>query len=168
MQKDKCACPYCQQDITELVQQLVLMRIKEIRAEKARVGISPEQKAKSIEERVDRIKKWNIENPEKVKANALKASRSRTAETFARQRQTVKETVIKKNLKFAELLFSAREQGRQITPELESQLLREAGEIIKEENKQAKKNAREQAKLAKKIAREQAKLAKKAEKQQAE
>lgn len=153
METNKCTCPHCQQDITELVEGLVKLRLKQINAEKARRSISPEQRAKSLAESIKRIKKWGEENPEKVRASALNASKSRTAESFARQRETVKETIMKKNIKFAELLFTAREQGQQITPELETQLLQKAAQIVKEENKQAKKLAK---KAAKKAAKQQA------------
>lgn len=146
MEENKHCCPHCQQDITELVQSLVKLRIKQINAEKARKSISPEQRQKIKESSLERIRRWNKENPEKVKENALKASRSRTAETFARQRETVKETLLKKNIKFAELLFEAKMSGQQLTDELKSQLLVKAAQIIKEENKKAKKQAKKAAK----------------------
>ena len=146
MEKNKCCCPHCQQDITELVQSLVKLRIKQINAEKARKSISPEQRQKINQTSIERIRQWNKENPEKVKENALKASRSRTAETFARQRETVKETLLKKNIKFAELLFEAKMSGQQLTDKLKSQLLAKAAQIIKEENKKAKKQAKKAAK----------------------
>lgn len=146
MEKNKCCCPHCQQDITELVQSLVKLRIKQINAEKARKSISPEQRQKINQTSIERIRQWNKENPEKVKENALKASRSRTAETFARQRETVKETLLKKNIKFAELLFEAKMSGQQLTDELKSQLLVKAAQIIKDENKKAKKQAKKAAK----------------------
>ena len=76
MEENKCCCPHCQQDITELVQSLVKLRLKQINAEKARKSISPEQRQKITETSLERIRRWNKENPEKVKANALKASRS--------------------------------------------------------------------------------------------
>ena len=146
MEENKCCCPHCQQDITELVQSLVKLRLKQINAEKARKSISPEQRQKITETSLERIRRWNKENPEKVKANALKASRSRTAETFARQRETVKETLLKKNIKFAELLFEAKMSGQALTNELKSQLLLKAAQIVKEENKKAKKQAKKAAK----------------------
>ena len=146
MEKNKCCCPHCQQDITELVQSLVKLRIKQINAEKARKSISPEQRQKINQTSIERIRQWNKENPEKVKENALKASRSRTAETFARQRETVKETLLKKNIKFAELLFEAKMSGQQLTDKLKSQLLVKAAQIIKDENKKAKKQAKKAAK----------------------
>ena len=146
MEKNKCCCPHCQQDITELVQSLVKLRIKQINAEKARKSISPEQRQKINQTSIERIRQWNKENPEKVKENALKASRSRTAETFARQRETVKETLLKKNIKFAELLFEAKMSGQELTDQLKSQLLVKAAQIIKDENKKAKKQAKKAAK----------------------
>lgn len=142
MEENKCTCPHCQQDITEFVQQLIDLRIKQIKAANARKGISPEQRAKIRKESLERILKWGRENPEKVKANALKASKARTAESFARQRKAVKETLIKKNMKFAELLFEAKNSGVTITPEVEIELLQKATKIVKEENKAAKKAAK--------------------------
>lgn len=142
MEENKCTCPHCQQDISEFVQQLIDLRIKQIKAANARKGISPEQRAKIRKESLERILKWGRENPEKVKANALKASKARTAESFARQRKAVKETLIKKNMKFAELLFEAKNSGVTITPEVEIELLQKATKIVKEENKAAKKAAK--------------------------
>lgn len=146
MEENKCTCPHCQQDISEFVQQLIDLRIKQIKAANARKGISPEQRAKIRKESLERILKWGRENPEKVKANALKASKARTAESFARQRKAVKETLIKKNMKFAELLFEAKNSGVTITPEVEIELLQKATKIVKEENKEAKKAAKKAAK----------------------
>lgn len=142
MEENKCTCPHCQQDITEFVQKLIDLRIKQIKAANARKGISPEQRAKIRKESLERILKWGRENPEKVKANALKASKARTAESFARQRKAVKETLIKKNMKFAELLFEAKNSGVTITPEVEVELLQKATRLVKEENKAAKKAAK--------------------------
>jgi hypothetical protein len=142
MEENKCTCPHCQQDISEFVQQLIDLRIKQIKAANARKGISPEQRAKIRKESLERILKWGRENPEKVKANALKASKARTAESFARQRKAVKETIIKKNMKFAELLFEAKNSGVTITPEIEVDLLQKATRLVKEENKAAKKAAK--------------------------
>lgn len=145
METNKCTCPYCQQDISELVQSLVNLRIKQINAEKARKSISPEQKAKNREERIKRMKDWRKANPEKVKEHALKASQARTAESFAKQKATVRETLLKKNIKFAELLFEAKMSGQELTNELKNQLLQKATQLVKEENKQAKRQPKKAA-----------------------
>lgn len=146
MEENKCTCPFCQQDITEIVQKLVKLRIKQTNAEKARKSISPEQREKNRKASLERMQKWGRENPEKVKANAIKASHARTAESFSKQRKAVKETLIKKNMKFAELLFEAKNSGVTITPEVEIELLQKATKLVKEENKAAKKEAKKAVK----------------------
>ena len=92
-----------------------------------------------------RLRKWRQEHPGESRAKALVASRSRTADSFARQAKTVRETVQKKSVKFAELLFEAKASGRTITPELEAELMERARKIIREENR-AERIARKKAK----------------------
>ena len=145
METNKCTCPHCQQDISELVQTLVNLRIKQINAEKARRNISQEQKAKNRSVRIQRMQDWRNANPEKVKEYARKASQARTAESFARQKETVKETLLKKNIKFAELLFEAKMSGQELTEALKNQLLQKATQLVKEENKQAKRQPKKAA-----------------------
>ena len=157
MEENKCFCPHCQQDITALVRELIA---KQIEQKKTYQHVSPERRAQALAEGGERLKMWRQEKPEEVKKQALKASKARTAESFARQKETVKETLIKKQIKFAELLFEAKEQGKEITHELETALLQKATQIIKEENIQAKKLAREKAKQEKKLEREKANQAK--------
>ena len=91
------------------------------------------------------LSKWRKENPEKARQMGIAALRCRTAESFARQANTLRETAKKKSVKFAELLSMAKEAGREITPELEAELMELARKIITEENRAARA-ARKKAK----------------------
>lgn len=142
MNSEKCQCPFCQADISEFVREMIKQYNQQQSAAKARAAITPEIREKMTRQSCERLQQWKKDNPERARASALNASHARTAESFARQRETVKETARKKSIKFAELLFEARTAGREITPEVETELMAQAAKIVKEENKQAKKNAK--------------------------
>ena len=132
-------CPCCGKNISDFVAEEIKRHTQQRVAQKMREGITPERRAEMNAASRERIKKWRAENPDKSREYALNASRSRTAETFARQRETIKDTARRKTLKFAELLFEEQKKGVVITPEVENSLMQKAREIIKEENKSRKK-----------------------------
>ena len=99
----------------------------------------PEKRKRLTAESAERLKKWRVENPEKVKASANKAQACRTADTFARQSETIKETLQRKSVKFAELVMEAKENGVEITPQLHADLLKEAARLVKKERAAEKK-----------------------------
>lgn len=137
--KSEYICPCCGENITEFVRKEIKLYNKRRVAESMRAKITPEKRAEMNLASGKRLAKWNKDNPEKSRANALKASRSRTAETFARQKEAVKDTARRKTLKFAELLFEEQKKGTVITADIENILMQKAKEIIREENKKRKK-----------------------------
>lgn len=140
--KEKYLCPCCGEDISEFVHQEITQYNKRRVAEKMRQSITPERRAEMNEASRKRLKEWAENNPEQMRANAAKASKSRTAESFARQRESIKSTSRRKVLKFAELLFEEQKKGTVITPDVENALMQKAKEIVKEENKSRKKRAK--------------------------
>ena len=124
-------CPCCNQDITEAVKKMQ----SQARAAHARSKITPEQRAKNNAKGAAELKKWRENNPEEARKSAERASKARTAESFARQSISIKETIRQKTLKFAELLWDAREKGIEITAEVEAELMQKAKELVKSEKK---------------------------------
>lgn len=137
----KYLCPCCGEDIGDFVKECIKTYNKQRVAANMRKKITPERRAEMNAASCERIKKWRKNNPEKTREFALKASRSRTAESFARQKEAIKDTARRKTLKFAELLFTEQQKGTVITAEIENQLMLRAKEIIKQENKENKKKA---------------------------
>ena len=144
MEKEKILCPCCKEEITGFVHDQIVLynRRKQIYAAKKK--ITKEQRAEMNKASLERLRKWRFEHPVESRKKALAASRARTADSFARQAQTVRETAQKKSVKFAELLYEARESGKTITPELESELMERARKIVREENR-AERIARRKA-----------------------
>lgn len=140
MEKEVYTCPCCGGDISEFVRQSIMLHVRRQQAAVARSGISSEKRAAMIKDSQARLKKWREENPEKVREKAAAASHARTPESFARQAQTVRETAQRKTMKFAELLFAAKESGREITPDVERELMEKARQIIKDENRRNRVN----------------------------
>jgi hypothetical protein len=133
MSEEKCSCPYCGMDIEEFIKQEIRRRASRKNAEKARAAISRNPQAR--ERQVAGIKKWRKENAEEMRKSNIHASRSRTAETFKRQSETIRETNRRKALVFAELLMAAKSEGKEITPALESELQEQARQIVKDQRK---------------------------------
>lgn len=135
MKTEKYICPCCGEDITEYVGESVVKYIRRRNTEKALAAQrrTPEMRAAMDRRSAARLKKWREENPELASQLAAKAGNCRTAETFARQSETIKATIRRKSLKFAELVYEAKMSGREITPEVESELLVRAREIVKAE-----------------------------------
>ena len=145
MEKEKCFCPHCHAEITDFMHDAIVRynRRKQLEAAKKK-GITKEQRKAMNRASADRLRKWLHEHPEEVRKKAAAASHSRTADSFARQGQTIRETLHRKSLKFAELLYEARIAGKEITPELETSLMEKARKIIREENR-AERIARRKA-----------------------
>lgn len=134
-------CPCCGEDITELVRESVAQYIRRHKADtmNQKLQSDPEKRKRLTAESASRLKKWREENPEKIKASAHKAQSCRTAETFARQSETIKETLRRKSVKFAELLMEAKENGMDVTPELHGELMKKAARLVKQERAAEKK-----------------------------
>lgn len=135
MKTEKYICPCCGGDISGFVHESVVKYIRRRNTEKALAAQrrTPEMREAMNRSSAARLKKWREENPELASALAAKAKDCRTAETFARQSETIKETIRRKTLKFAELVFEAKTAGREITPELETELMIRARDIVKAE-----------------------------------
>jgi hypothetical protein len=117
-------------------------------AEKARKAQekNPALLAKKEKMGAENLAKWREENKKAVKTNAKKASKARTAETFARQSETIKNTIRRKSIRFAELMLKAKNSGKEITPQLETELMDKARLMVKEELKQERKAAKKASK----------------------
>lgn len=133
MSEDKCSCPYCGMDIEEFIKQEIIKRTRQKNAEKARSAISRSPQAR--ERQAAGLEKWRKENAEEMRKSNIHASRCRTAETFKRQSETIRETNRRKALVFAELLMEAKSQGKEITPEFESELQEKVKQIVKDQRK---------------------------------
>lgn len=144
MEKEKILCPHCNAEITRFVREQIALHNRRKQLSSAKKKITKEQREKMNKASQDRLRKWRMEHPEEARKKAAAASHARTAESFARQAQTVRETVHKKSVKFAELLYEAKVSGKEITPELESELMERARNIIREENR-AERIARKKA-----------------------
>ncbi len=149
MKYEKCNCPYCNSDITDFVHEQVVLYNRRKQVALAKQKITPERREEMTRASQERLRRWRLEHPEEVKAKAMAASRARTAESFARQAQTVRDTAQKKSVKFAELLFAARESGIEMTSELERELMKKASEIVKAENRAARIALKKAEKAAK-------------------
>ena len=148
MEKDKCFCPCCHAEITGFVHDQIVLYNRRKQVAAAKGGITRERRDEMNRASLERLRKWRLEHPGESREKALAASRARTAESFARQARTVRETAQKKSVKFAELLYEAKAAGREITPELEAELMGRAREIVKAENR-AERIARKKASVTK-------------------
>jgi len=150
MKTEKYICPCCGGDISGFVRESVIRYIRRRNTEKALAAQrrTPEMREAMNRSSAERLKKWREENPELASRLAEKAKNCRTAETFARQSETIKDTIRRKSLKFAELVFEAKTAGREITPELESELLDRARELVRAELKAERRAAKKKAKHA--------------------
>ena len=144
VKKEKYICPCCGRDISGYVWESVVKYIRRRNAEKALAaqGRDPVKRAEALRQSAARLQKWREENPELVSQLAAKAKSCRTADSFARQSETIKETLRRKTLKFAELVMEAKNAGREITPEVETELLLRAREIVKAELKAERRAAK--------------------------
>ena len=133
MSEEKFSCPYCGMDIEEFIKQEIIKRSKRKNAEKARAAISRSPQAR--ERQAAGLEKWRKENAEEMRKSNIHASRSRTAETFKRQSETIRETHRRKAVVFAELLMAAKSEGKEITPALEAELQEKAKQIVKDQRK---------------------------------
>ena len=134
-------CPCCGGDIGDIIREEVTKYLQRHKADamNRKLQSDPEKRKRLTAESAVRLKKWREENPEKVKASANKAQACRTADTFARQSETIKETLQRKSVKFAELVMEAKENGVEITPQLHADLLKEAARLVKKERAAEKK-----------------------------
>lgn len=149
MKEEKHICPCCGHDISEYVHQENVLYVRRKNAEKMREAQqnNPELREKLNEDSAKRLKSWRNKNPEEARKLGLKAQACRTSETFARQSDSIKETMRRKSVKFAELLLSAKMDGKELTPELQADLMKKAAELtraeLKAERREAKKKAKE-------------------------
>lgn len=138
---DNVQCPCCGEDISELIRREVANYLLRHKADamNRKLQSDPEKRKRLTAESAVRLKKWREENPEKIRASAHKAQSCRTAETFARQSETIKETLRRKSVKFAELLMEAKDNGVDVTPELHAELMKKAARLVKQERAAEKK-----------------------------
>ena len=140
MSEEKCCCPFCGMDIEELINAEIARRAKRKNAAKARAAVKKDPETKAKQQAA--LESWRKKNAEEMRKSNIHASRCRTAETFARQSETIRETNRRKAVRFAELLMQAKTEGKEITPELEKELQEEARLFVKAQRKaerQAKK-----------------------------
>lgn len=142
--KEEYICPCCGKDISEYVHESVVKYIRRRNVEKARAerNRDPEVREEMNRQSAERLHKWRKANPKLVRAISARAKDCRTAETFARQSETMKETIRRKTVKFAQLVLEAKNAGREITPELEKQLLLQARDIVRSELKAERRAAK--------------------------
>lgn len=144
MKRETYICPCCGAEISDFVHESVIKYIRRRNTEKALAAQRriPEVREAMNRSSAERLQKWREENPERASALAARAKDCRTAETFARQSATIRDTNRRKSLKFAELVFEAKSAGREITPELESELLLRARELVRAELKAERRAAK--------------------------
>ena len=144
MKDEKYICPCCGADLGEFVHESVVKYIRRRNAEKALAARmkTPEMRQEMYRRGAAQLKKWREENPEKARALAARAKAGRTPKAFAKQGASVRETNLRKSMKFAELLMAEKAAGREITPEMERELLRRAAELAKAELKAERKAAK--------------------------
>lgn len=135
MKKEKICCPCCGTDLTAYMHEAVVSYMRQKHMEKVNQALTKEQREQRIKSSGERLKKWRLDNPEAARNNAIRASSSRTEETFKRQGKTIRETARKKAIKFAELLAEAKNAGIELTLEVETRLMSQASEIIRAENR---------------------------------
>ena len=109
-------CPVCGENITAIVNREIRRR----QTEKARSKILKRQKSS------ERLTEWRKNNPQKARAIAINASHSRTPETYAKQAESIRATLLRKAVIFAQLIQAEKDKGNTITPQIEAQLLKKA------------------------------------------
>lgn len=144
MEKETILCPCCNAEITVFVREQIALHNRRKQLALSKKKITRAQREAMNKAGRERLRKWRMEHPEEVRKRAAAASRARTADSFVRQAQTIRETTHKKTVKFAELLYEARAAGREITPKLEAELMERARKIVREENR-AERIARKKA-----------------------
>lgn len=135
MEKEKCFCPFCNADITDFMHDRIVLYNRRRQIATAKGRITKEKREEMTRASQARLHKWQLEHPEETRRKAAAASRTRTADSFARQARTIRETLHRKSVKFAKLLYEARSKGVVITPDLEVELLERARQIVKDENR---------------------------------
>lgn len=133
MEEKKCCCPHCGGDLTAFIQSKIEIIIAE--EENKKLLLAKEKKEKRTKETLAKLKKWREENPDKVLEITKKAAHSRTKESFRKQAASLKQTQEMKMIKFAELVMQARENGIEITPETNRELMKKAFDLVKSEKK---------------------------------
>lgn len=148
MSEEDFKCPCCGEDISEFVHAAVVRRIRQINAEKMRrvQNENPDLRRQMNEASAERLKEWRKKNPEKVRAVTTRASHARTEETFVRQGETLRETNRRKAIKFSELLLAAKQSGQELTSALQSDLMKQASALVKEEMKAERRAAKKNQK----------------------
>lgn len=124
-------------DIEELINAEIARRARQRNAEKARSAVKKDPETKAKQQAA--LSNWRKQNAEEMRKSNIHASRCRTAETFARQSETIKETNRRKALKFAELILEAKNNGVEITSDVEKDLLKQASEFVKAQRKAERK-----------------------------
>ena len=121
----------------------IILYVRRLNAERMNAASknNAELKRKRSEHGEKQLKKWHAENPDKAKESIARARAMRTPETFARQSESMKQTIIRKNIVFAELLAKEKESSSGISPERIVELTRQAASIVRAEkkNKRTKK-----------------------------
>ena len=145
MEKEKYLCPCCQADISDYVHKQIVRHNHQKSMTSTNRKITKRKREELNKAGAERLVKWMKDHPEESNRQRLAAQRCRTADSFARQAKTVRETAKKKTLKFAELVFEARNAGRGITPEVEIELMEKARQIVREENRAERKARRKAA-----------------------
>lgn len=140
METPDCTCPFCNGDISEFVHKQIILYVRRLNAERMNSAAknNAELKRKRSENGEKQLKKWHAENPDKAKASAARARAMRTPETFARQSESIKQTIIRKNVVFAELLAKEKEATQDVSPERLMELARQAASIVRAEKKRKK------------------------------
>lgn len=147
MKEKEYRCPCCGEEITEYVKGNISLYNRQRNAEKMRMAMEPktEVRQRLNEAGAKYLAAWRENNPRKVKKNANKAQAARTAETFARQSETIKATNQRKALKLSALVLELQNSGITITPELQLELIEKARLAVKEELKQERKLAKKKS-----------------------
>lgn len=140
METPNCTCPYCNGDISEFVHEQIILYVRRLNAKRMNAAVknNADLKRKRSEHGEKQLKKWHAENPDKAKESIARARAMRTPETFARQSESIKQTIIRKNVVFAELLAKEKESSSDISPERLMELSRRAAAIVRAEKKSKK------------------------------
>lgn len=133
--KEQCNCPFCNTDITDFMHQQVITYNRRKQMLEVQKFITEDRRKEMNLASQKRLKKWREENPDTLKATAIKASHSRTSASFAKQSTTIRNTSRKKAVRFAELLFETKSKGIELTAEIEAELLEQAKKDVKEMNR---------------------------------
>lgn len=127
----KYYCDSCGEDITEKVHAEAVALIRRKNMKRVNKNKTPEQIEARNKAGEKKLREWREKNPETAANLARLASAARTPESHKKQAATLRINNEKRMIVFAELVYNAKQQGREITPEVHAELLQQAKDIVR-------------------------------------